>query len=126
MSGDEGEPFIRSRPASPTASLILENSQDGRNDDDSAIWSPVQASGRLYVSHTLSTANSRVFEFGSVLYIAAVFPNTLMPMSVYAMARGASAVAFSSLVGRYIDTENRLRVVRMSIGRLAPAGCTMR
>ena len=71
---------------------------------------------RLYISHFLSTWNSRVFEFGSVLYLASIFPNTLLPMSVYALARGASAIVFSQDIGSYIDTRDRLRVVRVSIG----------
>lgn len=70
---------------------------------------------RLYVSHFLSTWNSRVFEFGAVLYLAAIYPNTLLPMSVYAFARGLAAVMFSPAVGQYIDTGDRLRVVRNSI-----------
>lgn len=43
---------------------------------------------RLYISHFLSTWSSRVFEFGSVLYVASVFPNTLLPMSVYILIAG--------------------------------------
>ena len=71
----------------------------------------------LYVSHFLSMWNSRVFEFGSVLYLAVIFPKTLLPMSAYAMARGLSAVCLSSTVGRYIDKGGRLEVVRLSIGK---------
>lgn len=74
---------------------------------------------RLYVSHFLSTWNSRVFEFGAVLYLAAIFPDTLLPMSIYAFTRGAVAILLSPVVGRYIDTGNRLQVVRFSIGELA-------
>lgn len=70
---------------------------------------------RLYVSHFLSTANSRLFEFGSVLYLASIFPGTLMPLSVYAVGRGLSAIILSSALGHYIDTGNRLVVVRLSI-----------
>lgn len=73
---------------------------------------------RLYVSHFLSTWNSRVFEFGAVLYLAAVFPGTLLPMSLYALVRGLSAIVFAPAVGWYIDTGNRLQVVRVSIGKL--------
>lgn len=72
-------------------------------------------SRRLYVSHFLSTWNSRVFEFGAVLYLAAVFPGTLLPMSLYALVRGVSAIIFAPAVGWYIDTGNRLQVVRVSI-----------
>jgi hypothetical protein len=50
---------------------------------------------RLYVSHFLSTWNSRVFEFGAVLYLATIFPGTLLPMSVYALVRGLSAIVFA-------------------------------
>lgn len=53
-----------------------------------------------------------------MLYLASIFPNTLLPMSVYALARGASAILFSQAVGWYIDTRDRLRVVRVSIGML--------
>lgn len=72
---------------------------------------------RLYTSHFLSTFNSRAFEFGAVLYLASIFPNTLLPLSVYALSRGASVIVFSSAVGWYIDVGNRLQVVRSSISR---------
>uniref|UniRef100_D8QH90 Solute carrier family 40 member n=1 Tax=Schizophyllum commune (strain H4-8 / FGSC 9210) TaxID=578458 RepID=D8QH90_SCHCM len=70
---------------------------------------------RLYVSHFLSTWNSRVFEFGAVLYLASIYPGTLLPMSVYALSRQVSTILFSPFIGRYIDRNNRLKVVRMSI-----------
>ena len=76
-------------------------------------------SRKLYLSHFLSTWNSRVFEFGAVLYLAGIFPGTLVPMSLYALARGLSAFLFSPVVGSYIDTANRLQVVRLSIGMTA-------
>ncbi|KAL7795779.1 Ferroporti-1 [Trichoderma ceciliae] len=85
---------------------------------------PASVARRLYVSHFLSTWNSRVFEFGSVLYLAAVFPGTLLPMSLYALVRGLSAILFAPMIGWYIDTGNRLQVVRVSIvfQRLVVAG----
>ncbi|KAH7125875.1 iron transporter [Dactylonectria macrodidyma] len=70
---------------------------------------------RLYLSHFLSSWNSRVFEFGAVLYLATIFPGTLLPMSVYALTRGLSAVLFAPAIGHYIDTNDRLQVVRASI-----------
>lgn len=78
---------------------------------------PNSIARRLYISHFLSTWNSRVFEFGAVLYLATIFPGTLMPMSVYALVRGISAIAFAPAVGWYIDMGNRLQVVRVSIGK---------
>jgi iron-regulated transporter 1 len=44
------------------------------DDDDDATteWAVIKVARRLYVSHLLSTWNSGVFEFGSVLYLAAI------------------------------------------------------
>ncbi|KAJ0163302.1 Solute carrier family 40 member 2 [Colletotrichum tanaceti] len=88
--------------------------------DDSAAAShrnrvPPRITRRLYLSHFLSTWNSRMFEFGAVLYLATIFPGTLLPMSLYALARGLSALLFASAVGHYIDDNDRLKVVRASI-----------
>ena len=77
---------------------------------------PARITKRLYTSHFLSTWNTRVFEFGAVLYLASIFPGTLLPMSVYALTRATSAILFSPAVGQYIDAGNRLQVVRLSIG----------
>lgn len=79
---------------------------------------------QLYTSHLLSTCNSRAFEFAAVLFLAALFPSTLRPLSVYALARSAAAVLLAQPVGAAIDARDRLAVVRASIvaGRAAAAG----
>ena len=91
------------------------------HDNSSASHVPARVTNRLYISHFLSTWNSRVFEFGAVLYLASIFPGTLLPMSVYALTRGVSAILFSPAVGQCIDTGNRLQVVRLSIGKPFPS-----
>lgn len=123
---DEDAPLIE-QDASPNV-----DEQHGIRRDDSNVWASSYGAGagtgeghgmpstitrHLYISHFLSTWNSRVFEFGSVLYLAKIFPGNLLPMSVYALTRGLSAVFLSSVVGQYIDRGNRLRVVRISIGK---------
>lgn len=70
---------------------------------------------RLYLSHALSTWNSRLFEFGAFLFLANIYPNTLLPASVYALARAASAALLSPYLGSYIDRADRLKAVRVSI-----------
>ena len=87
------------------------------NMSDSTIME-AKMSQRLYVSHFFSTWNSRLFEFGATLFLATIFPGTLLPTSVYALARSLSAIFLSPSVGRYIDDNNRLVVVRLSIGGL--------
>ncbi|KAH7222192.1 hypothetical protein BKA60DRAFT_539275 [Fusarium oxysporum] len=114
---------------SPTSSTGVINSQyqslsqiSSSNDSDVSNtsntdpgWTLSQSACRLYISHTLSTWNSRVFEFGSVLYLASIFPGTLMPLAIYSVVRGASAITLSSWVGSYIDRKDRLNTVRLSI-----------
>ena len=74
---------------------------------------------RLYISHTLSTWNSRTFEFGAVIFLAAIFPGTLFYASCYALFRSAAAALLSSWVGGLVDRTHRLVLVRRSIGKTA-------
>ncbi|RAH65792.1 putative iron-regulated transporter [Aspergillus aculeatinus CBS 121060] len=79
---------------------------------------------RLYISHSLSTWNSRMFEFGAVLFLASIFPGTLLYASIYALVRSLSAVVLSSWLGSVVDRSNRLTALRHSIvwQRLPVAG----
>lgn len=70
---------------------------------------------QLYTSHFLSTWNSRLFEFAAVLFLASIFPGTLLPLSAYALFRAASAIVLAHPVGAWIDRGDRLVVVRASI-----------
>jgi iron-regulated transporter 1 len=76
---------------------------------------PSSITARLFISHFLSTWNSRVFEFGAVLFLAALYPGTLLPSSLYALLRGLSVVCLAPIIGRYVDHEDRLNAVRLSI-----------
>lgn len=109
---EERTPFIANPENAGAAASIPSGYDDGQQ---SKILPRITY--RLYLSHFLSTWNSRVFEFGAVLYLATVYPGTLMPMSAYALGRGLAAIIFASAVGHYIDVSNRLQVVRLSIGR---------
>ncbi|KAK3672453.1 hypothetical protein LTR78_007760 [Recurvomyces mirabilis] len=76
---------------------------------------------RLYLSHFLSTWNSRCFEFGSVLFFAAIYSQTLLYLSIYAICRSAAGMILATAIGKAIDSQPRLRIVRISIvgGRMA-------
>lgn len=101
-----------SAPPSSTANGV-------RHTEDQARWSiPKAVTRRLYISHFFSTWNSRSFEFGAVLFLASIFSMTLWPLSIYALIRASSAICFGPLIGRTIDRQKRLPVVRFSIGKL--------
>lgn len=83
---------------------------------------------RLYLSHFLSTWNSRVFEFGAALFLASIFPATLLPVSIYSLVRNAGYIIFAQPVGTWIERGNRLSVIRASIvGQRVPvaASCAL-
>ena len=71
---------------------------------------------RLYISHFLSTWNSRMFEFAAFLFLAAVFPGTLLYASIYALARSFAVFLLSSSIGKMMDSSDRLVTIRHSIG----------
>ncbi|CAK4031549.1 Ferriportin iron efflux transporter [Lecanosticta acicola] len=71
--------------------------------------------GLLYISHFLSAWNSRVFEFGAFLFLANIYPQTLLPASVYALARAASAALLSPMLGSYLDRTNLSQRVAVAI-----------
>ena len=99
---DVTEPFLPTRnPPSPSP---LSSS------------TPKQVRIRLYISHGLSTWNSRMFEFGAVLFLNSIFKGTLLYASVYALVRSLAAVVLASWLGSVADRMGRLRAVRQSIG----------
>jgi solute carrier family 40 (iron-regulated transporter), member 1 len=101
-----------SRPSSPTSSRT-QSTLTGEILSHHEISEGITR--KLYVSHFLSTWNFRGFEFGAVLFLATIFPGTLLPMSSYALIRAASAIILAPASGRYIDNGERLRVIRSSI-----------
>ena len=106
---------------SQSIALLQENPNRGPEQDDDSNDLTSKKSNRnvllrLYISHTLSTWNSRTFEFGAVIFLAAIFPGTLFYASCYALFRSAAAALLSSWVGGLVDRTHRLVLVRQSIG----------
>ena len=110
---EEDVPFLREESASPPPynSLAAHDAPITGNHiirEDHLIR-------RLYISHFLSTWNSRTFEFATLLVVARLFQETLLPVSIYALFRAGSAICFAPFIGRYVDCGDRLKVVRVSI-----------
>ncbi|CAG8909095.1 unnamed protein product [Penicillium egyptiacum] len=118
LESSSPEPSRRSSESVPNpSSALLPTSADNASRPPNDIPAPEARSvlTRLYVSHTLSTWNSRMFEFGAVLFLASIFPGTLLYASIYALVRAFSAVALSSWLGAQVDRSDRLLAVRYSI-----------
>ncbi|KAJ5456812.1 hypothetical protein N7530_012086 [Penicillium desertorum] len=98
-----------------SSSALLSTSDNALQPNDTPAPEARSVLTRLYISHTLSTWNSRMFEFGAVLFLASIFPGTLLYASIYALVRAFSAVALSSWLGAQVDRSDRLVAVRHSI-----------
>lgn len=84
-----------------TATDELESTRAGRRLGPHAL-------AKLYISHTLTAWTSRAFEFGAVIFLAAVFPGTLFYASCYALIRSIAATLLSSYIGNLVDQTDRL------------------
>ncbi|KAH9863800.1 hypothetical protein J1614_009732 [Plenodomus biglobosus] len=107
--------MMPSSPHSPPSDAPPPPLDNYRTDQQTLANSTRPLVWRLYVSHTLSTWNARTFEFGAVIFLAAIFPGTLFFASCYALFRSAAAALLGSWIGNQVDRKNRLYVVRQSI-----------
>ncbi|SMY20265.1 unnamed protein product [Zymoseptoria tritici ST99CH_1A5] len=112
-------PNTSAEPIPLAGSIDHANDEDADSDAGDSMHMSEQEHGHvrrlIFTSHLLSTWNSRVFEFGAFLFLANIYPDTLLPASIYALARAASAAVLSPWIGSYIDKTDRLRAVRISI-----------
>lgn len=70
---------------------------------------------RLYVSHFLCAWNSRVYEFGIVLFIINLYPGTLFPSSLFAFCSSLSGIVLSNFVTNLVNHGARLKIIKDTI-----------
>ncbi|KAL1917170.1 uncharacterized protein VTP21DRAFT_4826 [Calcarisporiella thermophila] len=66
----------------------------------------------LYIFQASSMSSHRIYEFSSALFISHLFPETLLPTSLYGFALTLCTIITSKWIGKYIDGKPRLNVVR--------------
>ncbi|KAI0334124.1 hypothetical protein GY45DRAFT_1270953 [Cubamyces sp. BRFM 1775] len=79
----------------------------------------------LLVQHFSNSWGLRTAEFGVYLLLVSLFPDTLLPASIYGFATTAAGIVLSGWAGRLVDEHHNLRVVRASIVIIKFAACTM-
>jgi iron-regulated transporter 1 len=102
----------------PTEALLVTNSTVGNTPTDSSLVSSsrkIKVLRTLYTAHALSAWTSRAFEFGATLFMAVIFPGTLLYASAYALLRALVAMLLAGWVGGLVDRCDRLVVVRRAI-----------
>lgn len=69
----------------------------------------------LYLLQLLSSCAVRSSEFSLSLFLAGIYPHTLFYISIHGLGRAVAAVLLGPLVGAYVDSQDRLRAMSLSI-----------
>ncbi|KAH9932025.1 Ferroporti-1 [Epithele typhae] len=69
----------------------------------------------LLVQHLSNSWGLRTAEFAVYLFLVILFPDTLLPASIYGFVTTGVAIFLSGWAGRMVDEQNNLAVVRASI-----------
>ncbi|KAI0354576.1 hypothetical protein OH77DRAFT_1404701 [Trametes cingulata] len=79
----------------------------------------------LLIQHLSNSWGLRTAEFAVYLLLVTLFPNTLLPASIYGFATTGAAILLSGWAGRLVDEHHNLGIVRASIVTIKLAACTM-
>jgi iron-regulated transporter 1 len=69
----------------------------------------------LYASYFFAAWGDRMWEFAAIVFLLEIFPDTLFPASLFGFAECLAGIIMGPQNGAYIDTTDRLRVLRTSI-----------
>ncbi|KAL1951323.1 hypothetical protein VTO73DRAFT_472 [Trametes versicolor] len=83
------------------------------------------ALGTLLVQHFSNSWGQRTAEFAIYLLLVTLFPDTLLPASIYGFATTGSAMLLSGWAGKLVDEHHNLRIVRTSIIAVKFSACIM-
>ena len=66
-------------------------------------------------AYFFSAWGDRMWEFSGVLFVLELFSDTLLPSSLFGFIEVLVGILTSSRIGNYIDTHDRLKVMRESV-----------
>eukprot|EP00035_Acanthoeca_spectabilis_P025979 m.460755 g.460755 ORF g.460755 m.460755 type:complete len:659 (-) comp22129_c0_seq1:23-1999(-) len=70
---------------------------------------------RLYISHGLSAWGDRMWEFAIALLLISIWPGSLLLVALFGFTEAISVVLAGPVIGDWVDTSERLAVVRISL-----------
>ncbi|KAI0720075.1 Ferroporti-1 [Cerioporus squamosus] len=82
-----------------------------------------KALATLLVQHLSNSWGLRTAEFAVYLFLVTLFPDTLLPASIYGFVTTGVAIILSGWAGRLVDEHHNLNVVRSSIVTIKLAAC---
>ncbi|OCH89023.1 hypothetical protein OBBRIDRAFT_733305 [Obba rivulosa] len=97
----------------------------GQNDTQAEVAAPLDRKALLLllVQHFSNSWGLRTAEFAIYLFLVTLFPDTLLPASLYGFFTTGVAIVFSGWAGRQVDIRNNLRIVQASVIIIKLADC---
>ncbi|KAI0828881.1 Ferroporti-1 [Trametes gibbosa] len=125
--GSGGQVHPSSSTRSTTVASQHEVQAQDRAEPEEAVAPPLDclALANLLVQHFSNSWGQRTAEFAVYLFLVTLFPDTLLPASIYGFATTGSAMVLSGWAGKLVDDHHNLRVVRASIVVVKLAACIM-
>lgn len=77
----------------------------------------------LLVQHFSNSWGSRTAEFALYLFLVTLFPDTLLPASIFGFLTTGTAIILSGWAGHQVDTRNNLKLVRTCIVVIKLSAC---
>ncbi|KAH9935560.1 uncharacterized protein B0H18DRAFT_416644 [Fomitopsis serialis] len=77
----------------------------------------------LLVQHFSSSWGSRTAEFAIYLFLVTLFPDSLLPASIFGFLTTGTAIVLSGWAGHQVDIRNNLRLVRVCIMVVKASAC---
>ncbi|RPD82275.1 hypothetical protein L226DRAFT_528462 [Lentinus tigrinus ALCF2SS1-7] len=94
-------------------------------EDETTVPTPLdrKALATLLVQHLSNSWGLRTAEFAIYLFLVTLFPDTLLPASIYGFVTTGVAIILSGWAGRLVDEYHNLSVVRTSIVTIKLVDC---
>ncbi|XP_067891522.1 ferroportin-like isoform X2 [Heterodontus francisci] len=81
-----------------------------------SIWRFLQSAHFfIYLTHLLSTWGDRMWHFAVSLFLVELYENSLLLPAVFGLAVSSSLILFGALLGSWVDSNSRMKVVRVSL-----------
>ncbi|XP_067843641.1 ferroportin-like isoform X2 [Heptranchias perlo] len=69
----------------------------------------------IYLTHLLSTWGDRMWHFAVSLFLVELYGNSLLLPAVFGLAVSSSLILFGALVGNWVDSNTRMKVVQVAL-----------
>ncbi|XP_078408221.1 ferroportin-like [Cetorhinus maximus] len=103
-------------PSVSTSTHHSSNKKGGYMKSLDSTWKFLQSAHFfIYLTHLLSTWGDRMWHFAVSLFLVELYENSLLLPAVFGLAVSSSLILFGALVGNWVDSNTRMKVVQIAL-----------